>query len=236
MKFLLRIVLSICSAGLVCCATQQNSLYQSSAPGIRGERAIASDIELVSEVDLGGYILGVFYSREVYEKGDAQNILLTYRNNNEISSSTKKLGSIVDYNLAETSSLSIEQAGKLLSAIDKFIATNQKDLTPAKMFSFELYSGTLDMSAGSDRYHPFREVTFAVICSVTSAQKSFKMIIGKTELATLDLTEEQVKGLRNAISTTLNKATPEVAPAESDTPVARLPGPHSSQPFWCAIV
>jgi hypothetical protein len=212
---------------LVSCmsAPANNSVYQSSAPELRGERAISSNIELIAEVDLETSVLGVFYSREVYQSGDAQTLLFTRRAKVGFGD-TKKPGSVVDYDLSETSSLSVEQGRKLLSAIEEYLAKDPKSLTPAQMFNFELYSGTVDMSAGSDRYRPFKNVTFIVVCSVTNAAKSFKTVfpgimVGmygtqQTVYETFDLKEPQVKSMHDAIKAAVDKAplAPAVAPSK----------------------
>jgi len=220
-----RCILPLCLVALASCTTVQNSVYQSSAPEIRGERAISSKIELVSEVSLGASILGIFYSKEVFQSGDAQTLLFTRRPPAGFGS--KARGTVNNYNLGETSSLSVEQARKFVSAIDDFLSTDPKSLTPDQMYNFELYSGTLDMSAGSERYRPFKDVTFIVVCAVTSAKKSFKTVFpgsvtdlyGRhmTTYDTFDLTEEQVKKLRDAISAALDKAVP-AAPAVDKSP------------------
>jgi hypothetical protein len=222
---LYRCIIPLCLAALASCATVQNSVYQSNAPEIRGERAISSTIELVSEVSLGSSVLGVFYSEEVFQSGDAQTLLFTRRAGGGFSGKAK--GTINDYDLGETSSLSVEQARRFVSAIDDFLSTDPASLTPEKMYNFELYSGTLDMGAGSERYRPFKDVTFIVVCSVTSARKSFKTVFpgsvadlyGKrtNTYATFDLTEEQVRKLRGAIAAALDKAVP-AAPATDTKP------------------
>lgn len=116
-------------------------MYQSRAPEDRGERAVSSNIELVKEVDLEGYTLGVFYSHEVYASGDSQLLLFTRRYNPSLSKASK--GKIDDYDLSTTASLSVDQAKKFLGAIDNYLAMDTKSVDPAKMFNFELYSGIL---------------------------------------------------------------------------------------------
>ena len=217
------VLLACCLALLASCATfdnAENSLYQSNAPEIRGERAISSSIELVKEVNLGESVLGVFFSHEVFHSGSAENLLFTRRTDG--GPSTKKTVSIVDYDLSEISSLSVEQARKFLDAIDTFLKTDPKSLSPMQMVNFELYSGTLDMSAGSDKYRPFKTITFIVVCSVTSAKKSFKTafpgtvsdLMGNriTDYSDFSLTTEQVQDLRTAVAAALEKAVP-VVPA-----------------------
>ena len=84
------------------------------------------------------------------------------------------------------------------------------------MFNFKLYSGTLDMTVGSDKHHPFRDLTFIVICSVTNKKKSFKTVFpetvsdlcgrGRTSYITYDLDPERVRHLREAISDALARS------------------------------
>ncbi|MGD0724980.1 MAG: hypothetical protein ABSB63_05395 [Spirochaetia bacterium] len=222
-------VLVILSAGvfvLSSCMSTGTSVYQSRAPETRGERAISSNIELVSEVDLDASMLGVFYSRETYKNGDAQTLLFTQRGKGGFGS--KAEGSIKDYDLSETASLSVEQARKFLSAIEQFIAMDPKSLAPSKMFNFELYSGTLDMTEGNEKYRPFKDLTFIVICSVTNAGKTFKTVFPitvtnlygnrMTSYKTFDLTTEQVQKFHDALTAALAKSTPVTAPASSDQP------------------
>lgn len=205
---------------LASCATTTNSIYQSVAPEERGERAISSAIELVSEVNLETSILGVFYSKEVYQAGEAQNILFTLRASPF--SSGKTQGRITDYSLRETSSLSVDQARRFLEAIEQYLAKDTASLAPAQMLNYELYSGTLDMSAGYSGYRPFQELTFMVICSVTSSGKSFKTVFPYTVTSlngtqatgymTFDLSTVQVAKLRDAISAALGRSTPIITP------------------------
>jgi hypothetical protein len=222
-----RVVLPVLlCALLVGCATvpRENSVYQSNAPEVRGERAISSNIELAAEVDLGGSTLGVFYASEVYQNGSAQTLLFTRRIPAAFSD---RAGTITDYDLSETSSLSVDQGRKLLGAVEEYLAKDPKTLQPSQMFNFELYSGTVDMSVGTD-YHPFKEVTFAVVCSVTSTGKRFRTVfpivqtnlyqVKSTSYQTFDLTPEQVQKLHDALKQALAKA-----PAASSTP-ARTPG------------
>lgn len=219
MKFLLAVACVLVFAS--CSST--GLVYQSSAPEDRGERAISSNIELVKEVDLVGSILGVFYSHEVYESGDAQLLLFTLRNTSIFAETGK--GTMEDYDLSRTASLSVDQAKKFLRAIDNYLAMDPKSLAPAKMYNFELYSGILDMTTGNEKHRPFRELTFIVICSVTNTKKSFKTVFPRAEsdlygrrytsYATFDLKSEQVQTLRQAISTALDKSTP--TPTEEPT-------------------
>lgn len=200
--------------------TTTDSINQSVAPETRGERAIWSAIELVSEVPLESSVLGVFYSKEVYQDGEAQNILFALRTKPFLDS--KAQGRITDYSLRETASLSVDQADKFVAAIEQYLARDLASVTPAQMFNFELYSGILDMTRGNGDYHPLSELTFLVICTVTNAGKSFKTVfpitttslsgIRSTTYVTHDLDLDQVQALRNAIEAGLEKATPLPAP------------------------
>lgn len=218
----------ILGALLAGCASvpKENSVYQSDAPEIRGERAISSNIELASEVNLGATTLGVFYASEVYQNGSAQTLLFTRRSQAAFSD---KPGVITDYDLSETASLSVDQGRKLLAAIEEYLAKDPKTLQPSQMFNFELYSGTVDMSIGTDKYHPFKDVTFAVVCSVTSTGKRFRTVfpivqatglyqVKSTTYETFDLTPEQVQKLRDALTQAVSKA-----PAAPTVP-AQTPG------------
>jgi hypothetical protein len=218
MKFPLAVA---CVCVLASCAS--TGPYRSSAPEERGERAISSNIELVKEVDLVRSTLGVFYSHEVYESGDAQLLLFTLRRTRGFSVTGKE--TIDNYDLSRTASLSVDQAKKFLSAIDNYLAMDTKSLAAVKMFNFELYSGILDMTTGNEKHRPFRDLTFIVICSVTNAKKSFKTVLPQaasnlygryTLYETFDLNPEQVQDLRQAISAALDKSvpTPTIAPAE----------------------
>ena len=141
MKALLAI-LALAVFVLCSCTTAQpstyESQYQSQAPEERGERAIASSLELISEVELSFAVLGVFFSKEIYTGGEVENILFTVRNTQGYGASSLK-GTIRNYLLNETSSLSVYQARKLLTAIDSYLAMDSKTLTPAQMYNFELY-------------------------------------------------------------------------------------------------
>jgi hypothetical protein len=221
MKFSLAVACACVLVFSSCSST--GPVYQSTAPEDRGERAISSDIELVKEVDLEGSVLGVFYSHEVYESGNAQLLLFTRRDASF--GGQTGTGTMDDYDLSNTASLSVDQAKKFLSAIDNYLAMEPKSLAPAKLFNFELYSGILDVTTGNEKHRPFRELTFIVICSVTNTKKSFKTVFPEVEsdlygrrstsYKTFDLKPEQVQNLRQAISAALDKST--VAPALAPT-------------------
>jgi hypothetical protein len=219
-------VVIVCFFALVGCLTPpgENSIYQSSAPELRGERAIASDIVLVREVELGSYVLGVFFSREVFQAGDSQTLLFIIRSKRLMNGQSP--GSIVNYDMGLTGSLSVDQGRKFLKAIEQYLAKDPKSLQPSQMYNFELYSGTVDMSAGTDRYRPFKRITFAGFCTVTSTGKSFKMMfpgIGvglggvSVTFQTFELAPDEVQMLRGAIQEALAKAAPTV-PGMPDIP------------------
>ncbi len=194
-------------------------VYQSHAPEARGERAVSSDIELAREVDLESTVLGVFYSHEVYQGGNVQTLLFARRARSGIGMRAES--TIENYDLSETASMSVDQGRKFLSAIDNYISMDPKSLTASKMFNFELYSGTLDMTEGTERYRPFRDITFVVVFSVTNTKKIFKTVFPttmydvygrrSTAYTTFELKPEQVVNLRDAIAAALDKSTP--APA-----------------------
>lgn len=198
-------------------------VYQSHAPEARGERAISSNIELAKEVDMDSAWLGVFYSHEVYASGDVQTVLFTRRDKGM--GSTSK-GTMDSYDLSETASMSVDQAKKFVTAIDNYLTMDPKSMSASKMFNFELYSGILDMSEGTEKYRPFRDITFVVVCSVTNTKKIFKTVFptsaydsyGRrtTYYTTFELKPEQVQSLRDAINAALSMSTP-VVPAAAPT-------------------
>ncbi len=116
----------------------------------------------------------------------------------------------------------MDQARQLLDAVDDFIAADPKSFPPTRMLSYELDSGTLDLREGNDRYRPLRDVTFVVVFSVTNAGKSFKTVFPpavagssntrQTGNLTFDLSEDQVRKLRDAIAAAVDKSTPSAAP------------------------
>ena len=132
-----RVILLACLFPLASCMTTENSIYQSVAPEVRGERAISSAIELASEVDLETSMLGVFYSKEIYQDGQAQNLLFTLRTKSFVGSKTQ--GRVDDY-LRETSSLSVEQGRKFLVAIEENLAKAAGLAQASPDVHFELYS------------------------------------------------------------------------------------------------
>lgn len=220
MKYLLP-VLFVCVLVLSSCFGMPSTpVYQSHAPEVRGERAISSNIELAKEVDLDSSILGVFYSHETYASGDVQTILFARRDKGF---GNTKQGTMDDYDLSTTTSMSVDQAKKFLGAIDNYLAMDVKSLSPSKMYNFELYSGTLDMSAGNEKYRPFQDITFVVVCSVTNTKKIFKTVFPSTAYdaygrryvtyQTFELKPPQVDNLRKAVSAALDKSTPEPMPA-----------------------
>ena len=66
------------------CSTVQNPIYQSKAPEVRGGRAFAATIDLAGEVQVRGpnwqpIVIGLFYSREVFQDGGTQAVLFCLR-------------------------------------------------------------------------------------------------------------------------------------------------------------
>jgi len=213
----IRCLACFCVAVLSSCST--TGLYQSTAPETRGERGISSNIELVKEVALERDTLGVFYSREIHETGGEQVLLFRLRG------SAGRQGTMDDYDLSRPPSLSVDQAKKFVAAIDNWLGTDPKSLAPSRMYNFELYSGTVDVTVGNEAYHPFKDLKLIVLCSVTDTKKSFKAIFQNMtsditwprsiSYRTFDLTAQQVQSLRQAISEAINKgAQAPVAPAD----------------------
>lgn len=206
-------IVSVCLTILASCATVQNPIYQSKAPDVRGGRAFASTIDLVSEVDVVGpalqrAVIGVFYAREESEDGGTHAVLLSVR---RFAGFRERAGTINDYDLRESYLLPVGQARQLLEAIDKFIAADPQSLPPTRMISYELDSGISD---GRDR--PLREINFVIVFSVTSAGKTFKAAFGpsvanlystrQTGNQSFDLGEAQVGKLRDALAAALDKS------------------------------
>jgi len=209
--------------------SQENPIYQSSAIEERGERAISSQIKLAAEVQLSDSWLGVFHSRELFSSGEAQNVLFVLRERSAIGSSSP--GEITDYQLRETASLSVDQAQRFLDAIEEYLAKQPTSLDPSRMMSYELYSGVLDMSSGTETYRPFKTLTFGAICSVTNAGKRFQTVFpytytswspaGKgsyTSYRRYDLTTSQVQKLRDAIVAALAESTPIIPQLPAEKP------------------
>ncbi len=220
MKYLLPI-LCVLALTLTSCFSMggpSTPVYQSHAPEVRGERAISSNIELAKEVDLESSWLGVFYSHEVYASGDVQTILFARRDK-----AGPPKGTMDDFDMSETTSMSTDQAKKFLSAIDNYLAMDTKSLSPTKMYNFELYTGTLDMAKGTDKYRPFQEITFLVVCSVTNTKKVFKTVFPSTAYdgygrsyttyQVFELKPAQVEDLRKGVAAALDKSTPTQTPA-----------------------
>lgn len=106
--------------------------------------------------------------------------------------------------------MSVGQAERFLDAIDSFLSTDADSLSPAQMVNFELHTGILDMGAGNEKFRPFQKLTFFAVCSVTRKGKTFKTVFpgsyGSGQIfRTFNLNEEQVKNLRGAIYSTLEK-------------------------------
>jgi len=204
--------LTVCALALSSCATD-TTIYRSQAPEERGERAISSNIDLVGEIELRSALLGVFFSEESFQGGGVENILFSVRSGFGLGG-----GTISAYDLFDATSLSVQQARKFLTAIDAYLAMDPKTLTDAQMFNFELYSGILDMTAGTERFHPFRDLTFIAICTVKKTGKSFKTVFPTTltnlygqvrrTYDTYTLEDKEVGKLRDAIETALKKAKP----------------------------
>jgi hypothetical protein len=180
-------------------------IYRSSGPAERGEIAIASDIELATEVDFGSGSLGVLFVKERSHSGVAQNVLFVARSG----PAGRGSADVSLYSLRRTASVSLEQARRLLVAIDTFLALAPESLGRTKMFNFELSAGPVDVSVGSSNHHPFIEITFSVIYSVTNAGKYFALVVPSPDeekgFWTLELKQNEVKALREAIDAAIAK-------------------------------
>lgn len=190
---------AICLALVISCVAP--TVYRSSGPETRGERAIASDIELAREFSIrGGLSLGALYAKERSHTGVAQNLLFALR-------PTLAAASVTSYNLRRTTSISLEQGQRLLLAIDKFIATDPASLGPTKLFNFELSAGPIDESVGPPDHHPFLHVTFSVICSVTASGKYFALTVPAPNhegaFETLEFDGDSIQALRQAIDSAI---------------------------------
>lgn len=207
-------ILPVCLTILASCATLQNPIYQSKAPETRGGRAIAATIDLVGEVQVSGpnrqqVVIGLFYAREVLPDGGTQAVLFSLRGARGLG--RDRGGAIDDYDLRETYSLTVDQARRLVSAIDDFLATDPKSLPPTRMVSYEMDSGTAD---AKDR--PLRDITLVVFFSVTHTGKSFKAAFGPsvanlynlrpTGSQSFDLNEDQVRTLRDAVAAAVDRS------------------------------
>jgi hypothetical protein len=180
------------------------TIYRSSGLEARGERAIESDIELASELKFrDGWSLGVLYSKERQGDRVAQNLLFALK-------PTVSASTVASYDLRHTASISLEQGRRLLLAIDKFIGIDTASLGPAKMFNFELNAGPIDEYVGSPDHHPFRQVTFFVVCSVTASGKYFVLRVPSPDreglFHTIEFDGDNIQSLRQAIDSAIKKS------------------------------
>lgn len=167
MKRILLLAIPLALLFVSCVSTPANvPLYKSNAIEERGERTIISDIQLVGEAQIGKNAIGVFFSRETHQTGQAENILFVIRTLN-----TRQTG-LAAYELGNAASISISQAEKLIKALDQYIATNPKDIGKDKLLNFELYAGLLNMNKDSS-YRQLTDITFALIYAITDKAKLF---------------------------------------------------------------
>jgi hypothetical protein len=65
----------------------------------------------------------------------------------------------------------------LKASLDVSLGMDAASLGPMKLFNFELSAGPIDESIGPPEHHPFLQVTFSVICSVTASGKYFAITV-----------------------------------------------------------
>jgi len=205
-KMKLKAAILLAAAGLLTlssCVSMQTKppSYSSNAPEERGERAILSNIEMVGEIVLKGQTLGIFYSDETYSAGKVQNVLFVLKGNGSVFS-----GSGIDaYQFYNSGSITTEQANKLISALDDYLAKNPADLTKDQLYNFELVAGILDMK-DEGTYRRFNDITFVINYSVTNKGKIFRTIFpGVNGYIYFELTDPQVQALRETIAKALSK-------------------------------
>jgi hypothetical protein len=189
---------------VVVAACAPPTVYRSSGPEVRGEVSITSDVELVSELDMRTWSLGVLYAKERSHTGVLQNVLFAARSGGPASAAR-----VTAYSLRRTASISLEQARRLLVAVDTFLGMDAASLGPMKLFNFELSAGPLDVAVGPPDHHPFTQITFSVICSVTTAGKYFALMVPRPDdermFWTIELSQEGVQALRQAIDSAVKK-------------------------------
>ena len=177
--------------------------YSSNAPEERGERAILSNIELVGEIELKEQTLGVFFSDETFSAGRVQNVLFVLKGNGSVFEGT----GIDAYQFYRAGSITLEQANKLISALDDYLAKDSKSLSKDQLYNFELVAGILDMSDDGP-YRKFSEITFVINYSVTNSGKVFRTFFpGANRYFYFELTDTQVQALRDTIMKALGKRT-----------------------------
>lgn len=200
----IRAVLSLAAAGVLtlssCMSFQTKPpSYSSNAPEERGERAILSNIEMIGETKLKSQTLGVFRSVETFASGRAENILFALRSHDSLSGESR----IDDYSFYNAGSITLDQANKLISALDDYLSKKPESLTKDQLYNFELVAGILDMTA-ENTYRRFQDVTFVINYSVTNKGKIFRTIFpGTTGYIYFELTDAQVQSLRDTIAKAL---------------------------------
>jgi hypothetical protein len=211
------VALAVCLLALCSCATTQTS-YESRSDQPRGARSINSDIEMVGEVEVikSSLSLGVFFSKESLQDREEETILIAARNRT-YSKGTFVGGTISLYDMAKTASLNVDNAKRLLSAIDAYLAMDPKSLAPTRMLNSEQYFGILDPAAGTEKQHPFKELTLIAISTVSSSGRFFKIVLPRTTTSfygqkrelydTYVLDEKEVSRLGAAITAALSKST-----------------------------
>jgi len=203
MKRILLLAIPVALLFVSCVSTPANvPIYTSNAIEERGERTIISDIQLVGEAKIEKTAIGVFFSRETHQTGQAENILFMIK-----TYMTRDSG-LAAYELGKPASISIAQAEKLVKALDQYLATNPKDVGKDKLLNFELYAGLLDMSKETS-YRDITELTFVLRYAVSEKAKVFRTqlpfaFMDKNRqlywsVATYELDDAEVKALREVL-------------------------------------
>lgn len=203
MKRILLLAIPVALLFVSCVSTPANvPIYTSNAIEERGERTIISDIQLVGEAKIETTSIGIFFSRETHQTGQAENILFMIK-----TYMSRDIG-LAAYELGKPASISVAQAEKLVKALDQYLATNPKDVGKDKLLNFELYAGLLDMSQEA-AYRDITELTFVLRYAVSEKAKVFLTRLpyaymdrtGQTywSAATFELDDTEVKALREVL-------------------------------------
>jgi hypothetical protein len=188
---------------LISCITVAPS-YSSSAPEERGERAILSTVKLEGEIQIGLEYLGIFSSHEKYVGGIKENILFVLKGNglmlNEIIGS-KGIG---QYRFDNVGSITIDQATKLILALNDYLSKSKTEFDNNQLYNFELITGVIDTESKSE-WKRFKEITFIINYSITNKNKTFRTIFsGIKGYQYYELKDEQVLALKNIIENIVN--------------------------------
>ena len=140
------------------------SVYFSSVPEDRAERAILSNIDFIGEISTNKNLsIGVFLSHETSIAAVGDFVLFAFKQQG-------LLGGASAYSLETAGSISSDQAAELLRSLKEYSAKSPKDFAIGHIYNFELYAGVLDNAAVGQRR--FGKTTFAMIFSVSSSAKA----------------------------------------------------------------